>query len=191
MVVVLLIGIFACVAGIVLFVRGLIKKSGWWLIRSGAIFVAGFILFVVGLVGVVATSYEPERITNKVTVDETKILERQVTKFGEPTGELERWEVTLNWYAWEGDEVTVNVKAKNITQKKAYAPSLDAVDSNGNYGDSVLLMQDAYTSGEIWPGQEVVGNEAFKFGPTSKGVKLYVSFFLGTIEERIEFSLGR
>ena len=49
-------GILACVAAIVLFGIALFKKSGWGLVRAGAIFTIGLILFIVG----VATSSEPE-----------------------------------------------------------------------------------------------------------------------------------
>lgn len=45
-----IIGIIACVAAIVLFVMALIKRSGWGVVRSGAIFMVGLILFIVGVI---------------------------------------------------------------------------------------------------------------------------------------------
>lgn len=125
-------------------------------------------------------------------VGETKILERQVTdwKILPPTTELERWQVTLNWYAWEGDKVIVNVKVTNIMQKKATTPLPTAFDSDGNQGDILPEPKDWYSVSEIWPGKYFAGNVAFQFGPLSKGVKLYVHFFMET-EQRVEFSLGR
>jgi len=130
----------------------------------------------------------------KVMVVETKILEREITEWAKPTGKFERWKVTLNWYIWEADKVIVNVKVINIMQEKALvAPDLSAVDSIGNYGDvSLEVLKDEYgTPINIWPGQEVVGSKAFQFGPQSKGVKLYVHFFMESKGERVEFSLGR
>ena len=136
-----------------------------------------------------ATTPEPTP-SQKVMVGETKILEREMTEWGKPTGKFEKWQIALNWYIWEGDKVTVNIKVTNIMQEKSLTPSLSAVDSAGNYGDAVWGVQDAYYPKEIWPGQENSGSETFQFGPLSKGVKLYVHFFMET-EQRVEFSLGR
>jgi len=44
-----LIGVLIIVAGVVLFIVALVKRSGWWVLRSGAIFGAGLILVIIGV----------------------------------------------------------------------------------------------------------------------------------------------
>ena len=132
----------------------------------------------------------PPTPSQRVMVGQTKILERQFPPpRGESTGELERWQVTLNWYAWEGDKVTVNITVTNIMQKKATAPFLSAIDSDGNYGGRVWEME-SYSPKEIWPSGQYSGNEIFQFGPLSKGIKLW-AYFIESTKLRVEFSLGR
>jgi len=64
-----LLGVLGIVAGVVLFIVALVRRSGWWVLRSGAIFGAGLLLVIVGIA--IGISEEPSEEATLATPTST------------------------------------------------------------------------------------------------------------------------
>ncbi len=166
-----LIGILAIIAGIVMLIVALVRKSGWGVVRSLAIGGVGLILAVVGVVVGVTQEAPPT-----VEVGESRLnpipFGSSVTYVDEQVTVVNSKRVTeIGWSTPDAGNIflIVNVKVDFLgdpTEKKHYLSTSEfrVVDSGGHIYDAEWLVEtDApLKSGEFYGGATTSGDLVYE-----------------------------
>jgi len=75
-----LVGILGIIAGLVLFIMALVKRSNWWLLRSGAIFGVGLLLLIIGIAFGIAKGPSEEVTSATPTGEESPVIDLGKTR---------------------------------------------------------------------------------------------------------------
>jgi hypothetical protein len=183
-----LIGILAIIAGIVMFIVALVRKSGWGVVRSLAIGGVGLILAVVGVVVGITQEAPPtgeagESRLNPVPFGSSlTYMDEQVTVINS------RRVTEIGWSTPDADNIflIVNVKVDfsgEPTEKKHYLFTSDfrVVDSGGHIYDAELFIETdtPLKSGEFYGGATTSGNLVYEVGEQETNLVLIWNCGLG------------